>query len=115
MESQPACAFRFSMFGGLHMKNAAVILAALIILSAGEVEAARLQIDSEQSFVEQRSVLPPRLREPLFPPHRAPRKDYLPRKPFRPIPRYQPSKPKPSNDIRGGKHKYFKPPQPPHK
>ena len=97
------------------MKNAAVALAALIILLTGEVEAADWQTDTEKFFVEQRSVLPSRLREPLFPPHRNPRKDYLPRKPFRPIPHYRPSKPKPSNDIRGGKRKNFRPPQPPHK
>lgn len=97
------------------MKYAAVILATLLILATGEVEAVDLQIDSGKNFVEQRGVVPPRLREPLFPPYRTPRKDYLPRKPLRPIPRHLPSKPKPSNDVRGGKNKYFRPPQPPHK
>lgn len=96
------------------MKYAAMILATLLILVTVKVEAADLQIDSEKNFIEQRSV-PARLREPLFPPYRTPRKDYIPRKPLRPIPRHLPRKPKPSNDVRGGKNKYFRPPQPPHK
>lgn len=97
------------------MKYAAVILTALLILFAGKVEAAQWQIDSGKDFVEQRSVLPPRLREPLFPPARVPRKDYIPpRRLPRPTLRH-PSKPKPYRDIRGGKWKNFRPPQTPHK
>jgi len=86
---------------------------ALMIAFAGEVEAADLQIDSGKAFVEQRSLLPPRLRRPLIPPR--PRKEYPPRLPVRPTPRHLPNLPKATHDKRGGSRKNFGPPQASHK
>ena len=98
------------------MKLVARILTAftLIILLAGNVEAADLQIDSGKTFVEQKRSLPPRLRQPQIPP-RAPQKDYAPRLPVRPAPRHLPNLPKATHDKRGGERKNFEPPQPPHR
>ena len=118
MESQPALAFRFSVFkGGWGMKFSAVILAALstVIFFMNEVEAADIKIDSGKNFVEQKYVTPPRLRRPLLPPMRTPRKDFIPRQPRRPKPHYLPHVPKPTNDNRGGRRKNFGPPQNPHR
>lgn len=91
---------------------------ALIILLAGEVEASDLQIDSEKIFVEQKRLIPPRLRKPQIPqipPTRTPRKDYSPRLPVRPSPRHLPNLPKTTHDKRGGSRKNFNPPQAPHR
>lgn len=98
------------------MKTAAKILTALalMILFAGNVEAADLQIDSGKAFVEQRSLLPPRLRQSLIP-SSPPRKEYAPRLPVRPTPRHLPNLPKATHDKRGGTRKNFGPPQAPHK
>lgn len=99
------------------MKFVARILTtlALIILSAGNVKAADLQIDSGKTFVEQRRMLPPRLRRPQIPPTRIPRKDYAPRFPVRPALRHLPNLPKATHDKRGGERKKFGSPQPPHR
>lgn len=91
---------------------------ALITLFAGEVEAADLQIDSGKNFVEQKRLIPPRLRRPQIPqipPQRTPRKDYSPRIPVRPSPRHLPNLPKNTHDQRGGSRKNFNPPQAPNR
>ena len=97
------------------MKHMAGILAtfAIIILLSGSVEAEELKIYSGKNFVEQKYVVPPRLRRPLLPPVRTPQKEYFPRQSFRPKPRYLPRVPKPTYDNRGGKRKNFGPPQTP--
>ena len=102
------------------MKLVAKILTAfaVIILFAGEVDAADLQIDSGKIFSEQKNLLPPRLRRPTLPrilPSRTPRKEYTPRLPIRPSPRHLPNLPKTTYDKRGGKSKKFSPPQVPHR
>ena len=99
------------------MKIVAKILTvfAMIILFAGEVEAADLQPNSGKVFVAQKRLIPPRLRRPQIPPTRAPRKDYAPRLPVQPTPRHLPKLPKTTHDQRGGKRKNFNPPQPPHR
>lgn len=110
----------FRIFGRRVMKIITKILTALalIILFAGEVEAADLQIDSGKNFVEQKRLIPPRLRRPQLPqipPKRTPRKDYTPRLPVRPTPRHLPNLPKTTHDKRGGSRKNFGPPQNPHR
>ncbi|MBR4152698.1 MAG: hypothetical protein IKT98_07025 [Selenomonadaceae bacterium] len=93
------------------MRNAAKILAilAIIIFMTGEVDAAEFKINSGKNFVEQRRSsipmkVPRRFEEP-------PREIYRKRYPVRPIPRYYPTKPRPSRDIRGGGRRNFVPPQ----
>ena len=120
MESRLALTFRFSMFLGARMKIITKILMALalIILFAGEVEAADLQIDSGKNFVEQKRLIPPRLHRPQLPqipPQRTKRKDYTSRLPVRPSPRNLPNLPKNTHDQRGGSRKNFGPPQNPHR
>ena len=72
---------------------------AIIIFVAGGVEAAEL------NFVAKKFVIPSRVRQPFRLPIGTPQKEYFPRQPFRPKPRYLPNVPKPSKDTRGGKIK----------
>ena len=97
------------------MKNAAIISAtiAILILIAGEVEAADFEIDSGKIFVEQKRFVPP-IKIPRRD-EKTPRKFYTPRQSVRPTPRYIPRKSKPSRDIRGGGRRNFSPPQAPFK
>lgn len=89
------------------MKTAAKFLAALalIIIFAVPVEAANITPRRHSRFVP-----------PINVPHRTqPPKEYTPRRPARPVPRYTPSKPQPSRDVRGSNGKNFGPPQAPHR
>ncbi|MBR1645672.1 MAG: hypothetical protein IJ685_02725 [Selenomonadaceae bacterium] len=87
-------------------KLSAIISAVAVIIFADSVDAANLNVD-EKIFVEQKSVVPPRLRRPFIPPINMgrdkvkPAKVYPSRVPVRPTPRYLPSKPQPSRDNRG--------------
>ncbi|MBR4904620.1 MAG: hypothetical protein IKZ53_08105 [Selenomonadaceae bacterium] len=96
------------------MKNAAIVLAtlAIIIFTAGEVDAADFKIDSDKNFVEQRrSSIPMKIPRRFLEP---PREIYRKRQPVRPTPHYYPKdKPKPFRNIRGGSRGHFRPPLPP--
>lgn len=100
------------------MKFVAKILTmfTLMILFTNTVEAADLQIDSGKIFVRQANIVPRQHRRfvpPINIPRRsnAPRKEYFPRVPVCPKPRYTPNKPPASYDKRGGNRKNFGPPQ----
>lgn len=93
------------------MKKIAKLLAIISVVTiinffAHEAHAADLDVDGK-IFVEQKSVVPPRLRRPFIPPinmgrrEQKPAKVYPSRVPVRPTPRYLPSKPTPSHDNRG--------------
>lgn len=95
------------------MKTAAGILAtfAIMIILTTSVEATELTTYAGKIFIKQQSIVPQRHRRfvpPINIPHREknyPRKEYSPRLPVRPTPRYTPSKPKTQPDKRGGKRK----------
>lgn len=98
------------------MKTAAGILAtfAIIIILTTSVEATeQLPTDFGKIFINQQSIVPQRHRRfvpPINIPHREknyPHKEYSPRLPVRPTPRYTPSKPKTQTNNRGGKRKIF--------
>ena len=116
MESQPNANFPFFLVSGdAQMKKAAGILAtvAIIIFSRTSCEAIDLTTDTGKFFVNQQSIVPQRHRRfvpPINIPHRAEnrqRREYSPRLPVRPTPRYKPSKPKPSRDNRYSNRKFF--------
>ncbi|MBR2519121.1 MAG: hypothetical protein IKE46_04960 [Selenomonadaceae bacterium] len=86
---------------------AIISVVAIINFFAAQVHATDLNVDGK-IFVEQRSVVPPRLRRPFVPPINMGRRDpakpakvYPSRVPVRPTPRYLPSKPQPGRDNRG--------------
>lgn len=86
---------------------------AMMILFAGSVEAADLNVDSGKVFIARRYVMPPRLRRPFLPTVNTPKKEYPSRVPARPKPHYTPHVPRTTYDDRGGRRKNFGPPRAP--